>query len=165
MSDPVEEIINQLHALSPMPNDLEVTAEQLTKYDSLVNILAQYMDRRCIRPLIESFGYGSGGGVYWGVVHLLERFTVDETDPILLEGLQNHNAGTRMWSALMIGRSENELAIPELLRLLDDSKELVRAEAIIALGRFGGDDIRKHLLKLKGDPSREVQAALKIALQ
>lgn len=165
MRDHVEEIINQLHALAPMPDDTEATGEQLARYDDIVNALAQYEDKRCIRPLIESFGYGIGNGVYWGVVHLLERFAVDETDPILLEGLQNPNPGTRMWSALMLGRSENQLAIPELLRLLDDSKELVRAEAVIALGKFCGENIKIHLLKLIDDPSNEVQAALKTALQ
>ena len=165
MSNHVEDIISQLRNLSPMPEDSEVTGEQLTKYDSLVNMLAQYEDRRCIKPLIESFGYGNGHGVYWSVVHLLERFTVQEIDPILLEGLHNHNPGTRMWSALMLGRSENRSAVPDLLRLLDDNKELVRAEAIIALGRFQVEDIRKRLLKLNDDPSVEVQAALKTVLQ
>ena len=83
----------------------------------------------------------------------------------MLEGLHNHNPGTRMWSALMLGRSENRSAVPDLLRLLDDNKELVRAEAIIALGRFQVEDIRKRLLKLNDDPSVEVQAALKTVLQ
>jgi HEAT repeat protein len=81
-----------------------------------------------------------------------------------VNALQSENPGTRQWSALMLGRSENQLAIPRLLQLLDDHKELVRAEAVVALGRFHKDEIKGQLLKLMDDPSKEVHAVLKIAL-
>jgi HEAT repeat protein len=162
--DQVNELIKRLQALSPMPNDRELTEKQLGEYHQIVYELAQLEDIRCIRPLIESFGYGNGNGVYWEVVHLLERFAIEETDPLLLDALQSENPGTRQWSALMLGRSENQLAIPRLLQLLDDHKELVRAEAVVALGRFHKDEIKGQLLKLMDDPSKEVHAVLKIAL-
>lgn len=160
----VDELIKHLQALSPMPNDHELTEKQLSDYHQIINELSQLEDRRCIKPLIESFGYGNGIGVYWGAVHLLERFAVEETDPLLLSALESENPGTRQWSALMLGRSENQQAIPILLQLLNDSMEMVRAEAVVALGRFQKEEIRRQLLKLIDDPSKEVQAALKIAL-
>lgn len=164
MAYQVDELIIRLQALSPMPNDHELTEKQLGEYHKIVYELTQLEDKRCIRSLIESFGYGNGNGVYWGVVHLLERFAVEETDPLLLSALQSENPGVRQWSALMLGRSENQLAIPRLLQLLYDSMELVRAEAVVALGRFHKEDIKEQLLKLGDDPSKEIQAALKIAL-
>jgi hypothetical protein len=82
--DQVNELIKRLQALSPMPNDRELTEKQLGEYHQIVYELAQLEDIRCIRPLIESFGYGNGNGVYWEVVHLLERFAIEETDPLLL---------------------------------------------------------------------------------
>jgi HEAT repeat protein len=164
MTDRVDTLIAQLKALSPMPDDTSVSEELLETYGKIVDELSQYRDQRTIGPLIASFGYGTGFGLYWSVVDLLESFASDLITPYLLSALQHGERGSRMWAASMLGWSHNEAAIPYLVALLDDSEELVRANAVLALGMIGDPSVQQHAERLRGDPSRDVRHAVEVTL-
>ena len=165
MNDEIDKLIDSLKGISPMPSDDVVTNKQLDQYNNIINQLSPFMDERCIEPLIQSFGYGYGSGVYWNSVHLLEKFDTEITNSTLITSLQSPNPGSRMWAAVMLGRRENVPAIPSLISLLNDKFELIRAEAVDALGDFDRDDIRERLLLFqKTETSSEVLAALRTFL-
>lgn len=161
MAEDIETLLQRLQAISPMPPDWEATDEQLQEYKYIIHALWELKDSRCLRPLIESFGYPTGHGLYWTTLHLLEQFGSELLDPILLSYLQHPNPGTRMWSIMMLMRSRNKEVIPALITLLEDSNEYVRAEAASALGVLIGESAQQYLLPLKVDESAEVRSAVK----
>ena len=159
-STEVDSLLEELRALLPMPDDTRVSNELLARYANIVEQLAGHEEQRRIEPLLESFGYGDGAGVYWRTVSLLETFDADELFPYLLEALRHGNRGTRLWAARMLKRSGSTEAILNLIGLLDDEAEYVRAEAVSALGVLGGPVMQLSIESLLDDPSVAVRAAV-----
>jgi hypothetical protein len=164
MTDRVDEILSQLKKIAPLPDDESLSEEILGMYEKIINELSSFQDSRTIQPLINSFGYGTGYGTYWSVVHLLERFDHEQLDPLLISALQHAEPGPRMWAALILGRSRNRAAIPFLIPLLNAPEELVRSHAVSALRMMGEPSTREYIERLRNDSSREVRSAVERAL-
>ncbi len=160
----IDDLINELSKISPMPDDNTLTPEVLQDYEVIVSELALLKDPKCILPLIKSFGYGEAWGLYWTTLHLLEEFAVEQVDLLLIESLSTEGKGTRMWAAYMLGRSRNIQAVDGLINLLKDPNELVRYNAATALGMIGDSKARPYLEAIKNDTSTEVRNAVEGAL-
>ena len=73
MADEVQDLLNQLNAMLPMPDDVDPSdldlfgefSQVMGRYHDIVEQLSQYKDSRCIEPLLASFGYVDGNEVYW----------------------------------------------------------------------------------------------------
>jgi hypothetical protein len=80
--DSLEALVGELESLSPMPDDTELEADQVDRYDDLVTAISQELsdrfDERAVRALVYSFGIGGGYGVYWSTLHAIERFHTNE---------------------------------------------------------------------------------------
>ena len=161
----MDELLSRLKQLSPLPNGDSLSEQILVAYEEIINALDQFRDPQVIQPLIESVGYGTGYGLYWRVVHLLEQFAREQRDLVLISALQHPEPGSRMWAAIMVGRSRNKRAIPYLVALLRAPEELVRSHAVSALAAIGDPLMREHVEHLRDDPSREVRAAVERALR
>lgn len=157
MGSPVADLLNRLRAISPMPEDEFLPEPLLSTYQEIITELAQYKDPVCIRPLIDSFGYGEAQGLYWSVVHLLESFPQGMVIPELIAAVQTKLSGPCMWASYMLGGSRSEEAVPYLINLLSHEKPLVRAGAVMALGMIGDADGIKAIASLKDDPDPEVR--------
>ncbi|MDF2628128.1 MAG: hypothetical protein K0R39_1959 [Symbiobacteriaceae bacterium] len=140
-----------------MPEDDFLTEPLLSTYQEIISELSQHKDPVCIRPLIDSFGYGEAQGVYWSVVHLLESFPPEMVVPELLAAVQTRLAGPCLWAAYMLGRSRSAAAVPHLTDLLKHDKPLVRAGAVMALGMIGEAEGLKAVQALREDPDPEVR--------
>jgi HEAT repeat protein len=160
----IDDIIKELNNISPMPDDDHLTKEVLIKYEVIIRKMALIKDPKCIFPLINSFGYGEANGLYWTVIHLLEEFEIEQVDPLLIESLSNGEKGTKMWAAYMLGRSRNNNAVDELIKLLKDTNELIRHNAAMALGMIGDNKAIPYLKEIKNDNSYEVRVAVERAL-
>lgn len=156
-TDRVEELIQLLVELSPMPDDETVTEERLKKYGEIVYELYTLADPRSIIPLIQSFGYGYGLEVYWTTLHALEKFDQDILLPRLREAVQRGERGPRMWCTYMLGRYRRTEDVPLLITVLKDSEYLVRENALRALGMIGDPRARPAMEELLNDPVEEVR--------
>jgi HEAT repeat protein len=152
-----KELLSTIVEMGGMNDDKSLSEESVKKFDSILMIAENLLDTELIMPLISLFGYGEGSGIYWRVIHLLEQLPAEIVDPILINSLNSKRPGIRMWSALMLGRSRNKYAIKPLIRSLHDEFELVRRNAVIAIGMIGDPDSVKLLTSLSSDPSQEVR--------
>ncbi|MBK9373278.1 MAG: hypothetical protein IPN03_06000 [Holophagales bacterium] len=128
-----DRLLAELVRLSPMPPDEDLTPELLEDYGRIVDALANCADETCIRPLIDSLGYGDGYESYWPVIHLLERLPRARLREELYLGLRSRNAGSRMWAAYMLGRQRQREDSEVLRGLLNDPMEGVREHVALAL--------------------------------
>ena len=168
MNNRIDELLLQLQKMSPMPADDEdeaLTEELLDQYVAVVDELHQLLepsrDKRAIAPLIRSFGYGIGYEIYWSTLHTLEKFDAQQILPHLIDAVQRGERGSRMWAAYMLGRCQDERAIPSLLRLLNDPEEYVRAHAVTALSMISDPSTIEVIASLRNDPSAEVRSVVK----
>lgn len=133
------QLLARLEAISPLPADVELSLEIVSEYESILAGLDGVKDKQIIEPLILSFGYGIGFGLYWTALHLLESFGTEEIYPILVRFLTHHNPGTSLWATFMLNRIPDKVLIenvlPKLLLLAEGEYEMIRLEAMKAIKR------------------------------
>ena len=160
-TDRIAELLTQLKAKSPMPDDDSLTKEQIEEYgaiaDELEQVLAKNEDPRVIEPLINSFGYGDGYGTYWTPHRLLLKFDKVQLRPYLLDAVQHGERGVRQWAAYTLGVLEDKEAVPYLIALLNDPEDNVRLDAVQALAMIADPTTRPAIERLESDPSEEVR--------
>lgn len=164
--DRIDELIQALERLSPMPPDdsPELTVERLRDYGEVISQIDEIvrgseagLDVRFIKPLIRSFGYGDAYEGYWPVIHILERYPAEILRPALREALQTGEPGARMWCAYMLGRYLSYEDVPVLVTALQDPKHKVRYNALGALAMIGDLAARPAMEVLLDDPVEEVR--------
>lgn len=160
----IDDLIRRLAELSPMPDDSELTNEIVAEYMSLVAEIKEFKDPRTITVLVNSFGYGSGFGVYWETLRVLEEFDTASLFPMLVDCIKAGQRGARMWAAYMLGRIRSKEALDTLIMLLNDENELVRGNAAMALGMIGDEKALPYLEKLKADSAVAVRTIAEQAI-
>ena len=156
-SEEVDSLLEQLSAMLPMLDDEQLTAELLARYVNIIANLTEHPETRCIEPLLDSFGYINGAGAYMRTMNLLESFDPDDLFPYLLAALRSGNRGTRLWAARLLRGVGKTEAVLNLIELLDDEAEYVRAEAVNALYDLGGPAMQLLIERMRDDPSSTVR--------
>ncbi len=163
-------LMKNLQKLSPMPKDEELISEEalLKEYQEVVMELyenSSLITSDNIPDLLNAFGLGTGFGLYWNLLHILEQFPWGVLEPKLISALDNNNPGTRMWALTILGRGKSKTALPAIEGLLNDPESMVRVEAILSLGMIGGPKMIPVINRMSQDPSEEVRAAAEEILE
>lgn len=145
MNDELKELLIRLERLSPMPDDdsPELTVDRLREYENVIRQLEENVmhekerDPSLVMPLLVSFGYGDGFGLYWATLHLLEKFPLAVLQPALREAVLNGHKGTRRWAVYMIGRLRDSNDVSIMETALEDPADEVRYHALMALQMIG----------------------------
>lgn len=157
--DKLDELLNKIKKMSPLPDDEEMTEELINEYvEVFEEIEEKYKDPRAIPVLIESLGIGEGYGVYQTVLSYLEHFNPEDLLPHLFKAVQHGPDGARKWGARLLGTLRDNRALPYLLPLLNDPEEEVRIESVIALEMIGDPAVIPGLQSTqKNDSSMRVR--------
>ena len=160
-----QQLIEGLASLTPMPDDEEVTQEQLNEYAELCWSIARTMnkDPDFVSPLLDSFGYGDVNDAYASNSHYF--FGLEDREFVLSEfakRLQSGTDGSKMWSLYCLAEFhkagqpeiENEL---ELIQGCLIGPELVRDEAAHCLGALCVERADQILESLVNDSSERVR--------
>jgi len=149
-------LVTELQTISPMPDDeildrLPLEAHLLDKLETILMALQQETQGEypieLISPLLQVFGAGEGNEVYWSIVHLLEKYPKEEElYPIVQQTTRNANAGTRMWSCLVLGRRRDKEDEPFFVERLQDEVANVRENALIGINMLAQRYDMKHLV-------------------
>ncbi len=136
------DLLIALQAISPMPSDeeleeqLEEGAHRLETYAQLIEAIRQKVQTtfpaETIPLLLDSFGVGDGGEVYWSTLHLIETYPDEQTlYRLIQQACRSPHAGTRKWCCLLLGRRRSLEDVPYFLERLRDASPAVRQEALL----------------------------------
>lgn len=139
----LSDLLTALQAISPMPSDeeleeqLEEGAHRLDTYAQLIQAIRQEVQTtfpaHAIPLLLNSFGIGDGGEVYWSTLHLLETYPDENILYRFIQQASNGpHPGTRKWCCLLLGRRRSLEDVPFLLERLRDAIPAVRKEALLS---------------------------------
>lgn len=165
MADRIDELLTQLKAFSPIPDDEVASGEVIDAYHTIITELADFSDARMIQPLLASFAYSDAYGVCWEALELLETFSLEQLLPAIPDAIRAGQRGSRMWIATLLGRKGDARSIPVLMMLLHDPEDDVRTEAVKALAAASKNpQLRQVIAHLRTDPSLDVRLAVVDAL-
>lgn len=126
----LSQLITALQALTPMPdddtlNDLPVEDNPMDILDNILIALKQETQEayplEIIPPLLEVFGTGTGNGIFWSILHLIEAYPdSQEIYPLIQHATHSTNPGTREWCCLLLGRRRNQEDESFLVERLQD---------------------------------------------
>lgn len=159
--DSIDTLVGRLANISPMPPDEEVSEESLIEYEDVIHSLEQHQNRLdddSLQVVVDSFGYGTGFGLYWSTVSLLEGTDYQRLVPILIKATAQKNPGIRMWAAILLGRTRDKTYTQYISKLLGDEMTLVRLYALIALGLLSDESVKERVKEMLKDPSDEVRS-------
>jgi hypothetical protein len=135
-----------LHALPEEGNPMDRLYEILT---ALKQEIQKMYPLEIVSPLLAVFGTGTGNGVYWSIVHLLEQYPNQQhLYPLIQQATRSTNPGTRAWSCLLLGRRRHREDEVFLVERLQDSVAVVRQYALTGIIMLSQCYAMNHLLPL-----------------
>jgi HEAT repeats len=161
-----ESALNFLRSNQPLPPDNELTEELITQYDEVRKHFIQSPDSRSIPLFLNSFGLGSGFGIYQLVEDVITQFPDDEVVPHLVSALEQGSPSVRYWNAQIAANFPNDDLIDPLHNLLISGDEDTRSAAVTALERIPNDRVDEILLQaLNREKSEEIRDLLSEAIE
>jgi hypothetical protein len=180
-SSTLGQLLNKLAAISPMPSDEALLADEgdvADRYDTLIEEISHHLsantpdaaeEAEVFRVLADSFGLGGGMGVYWGTLHLIERCTPSIALAIIQDRTIYGQPGSRRWCCFILGRRRNIDNLPLFLALLNDSQSEVLAQALQSLVMLAQaadlKDVRPSVSPFLEHPDAEVRKAAQRAVE
>lgn len=140
-----DEALAFLASNCPLPDDEILTEEVIDKYDEVRRFFLDHPDPRCIIPLLNSFGDGSGFGVFQLVEDVIKQFPVVKVAPHLLRALGSDHRGVRFWCTQMVPSFPSRIYVPRLLVNLNDPDSDIRSATAEALAVVGDRSIVSEL--------------------
>lgn len=128
-----EEALNFLRSHQPLPPDHELDEDTIVRFDKVREFFENNPDPACIQLLLNSFGEGSGFGVYQlvgGTLLMQDKGLVIKE---LHSALRNPNKGIRLWSAEIASLFPDNSLLEPLVRLLDEDDFDLKYAALTAL--------------------------------
>lgn len=124
----------------------EVSDEELKK------VIADFLDQGHVDNIIAMFRRDPQYYKWTGDILLDERFNVRLGVTVLFEELRT------------IQPDKLALAVPSLVKLLDNANPIIRGEAISILGLIGTSEAMSLIRSLKRDPSPQVREMVQLVL-
>ena len=131
-----EEAIAFLRAHSPLPSDAELSQALLDKLGAVVDHFRSQSDARCIGPLLESMGQGTGCGIYLEVHRMLLDYPLRPVVEAIHEALVSPHRSVRVWALQIATDVRNESLAPHFHRMLLAQDRSERFFAAVNLKRI-----------------------------
>lgn len=128
-------------------------SRQHVSNQELKRVIADFLDMGHVDNIVAMFRHEPRYYAWAGDLLRDERFSVRLGMSVLFEELRESHA------------DHVELAIPSLVKLLDEREPLLRGEAVSILGIIGGDTALAHVRRQQDDPSPRVREIVELVLQ
>lgn len=134
-----DEALRFLALHQPLPPDSALSAELLEAYDEVRKFFLEHPDPDCIRPLLNSFGEGSGHGVYQLIENVIRKLPTRNVVTELMHSLRSEHRSVRYWNAQIAALFPVNALLPMLSKLLHEDDFDMRYAALTALEKIGPD--------------------------
>jgi hypothetical protein len=161
-----ETALTFLRQHQPMPPDNQLTEEFIQEYDEIRQYFISHPDPECIPLFLNSFGDGSGFGVYQLVEDAINIYSPDQVVPHLIEALRSNYPSVRYWCAQIAEYFPVPELVDPLQELLFSRDRDIRSAAASALEGITDrrvDALLQQALKFEADPDLYVQLTEEIA--
>ena len=137
--------INFLKEHQPLPDDELLDEETVSKYEEVRRYFLNNPSPECIPLFLNSFGMGSGFGVYQLIEDVLLKFSKEQVLRHLIDALESRNIGVIYWSVQVASYYPNDDLVLPLSVLLNNQNADIRYHAVVALSEINSAIAQKML--------------------
>lgn len=128
-----EAALDFLRTYQPMPPDTQMPGELIETYNEVRRYFIANPDKECIDLFLNSFGDGSGFGVYQLIDEVLRQYPKSEVVPRLARCLRSQRRSVRYWCAEMAASFPEPDLVEPLSNLIQEEDADMRSSALTAL--------------------------------
>jgi len=143
------EALDFLERYQPLPSDAELESQMfiLDQYDQVREFFLANPYPECVPLFLNSFGDGSGFGVYQLVEDVIIQFSKEDVIPCLIKALVSSHMGVRYWCSQIAGSFPDKRLIKPLRSLLMDNSNSadIKIMVVYALSRIEDEESQKIL--------------------
>jgi hypothetical protein len=129
-----EEALTFLGLHQPLPPDGQMTEDLISRYEEVRQYCLAHPTPECVPLFLNSFGEGSGFGIYQLVEDVITLFPEEDVVRHLQASLESPHYGVRYWGAQIAANFPNSALVSLLGALLANGNADERAAAATALG-------------------------------
>lgn len=144
-----DEALSFLKNHQPLSDDAMLEQDVIKKYDEVRKFFLNNPDPICIPLFLNSFGNGSGFGVYQLIEDVLALYPEEQVIRHLKEALRSEYNGVRYWSSQIASSFPDSDLIPPLVELLNEQDSDARFSVISALAQIKDESIISIIQKAK----------------
>lgn len=137
----VKEALDFLRKHQPMPSDRELNKDILDKYDEVRKFFLTYREPECVPLLLNSFGAGSGLGVYQLIEDVIRIYDNSEVIPYLKSALKSNSKSIRYWNAQIAAYFPTTELLEPLTELLGEDDYDIKYAALTALEQLDSEKV------------------------
>lgn len=154
-----DEALEFLRKHQPLPDDDALEGELIGRFDEVRKYFAVHLEPDAVPLLLNSFGSGSGFGVYQLVEDTVAKAPSDVVVSHLAKALASPHRGVRYWNAQLAARFPHTRLLAPLNELLRDADSDIRYAAVTAVEQID-DTAAANLLRraLDEEADAEVRA-------
>lgn len=157
-----DEAIEFLSKNQPMADDKDLDQETISTYNLVRTYFLTNYDERCVRLFLNSFGQGSGFGIYQLVEDVIEKYDKKIVVPQLIEALKSKHKSVKYWSGQIAASFPDKRLLEPLKSLLNsDDFELMSASAMALAMIDDKSIIEIFQKKLKDVEDKELKDLIK----
>lgn len=137
----VKEALEFLREHQPMPSDLDLDKKIIDKYDEVRKFFLVYREPECIPLLLNSFGTGSGFGVYQLIEDVIKKYDSYEVIRHLKMTLKSSYKSIRYWNIQIASCFPTKELLETLSELLDEDDFDIKYAALTAIGQIDDEEV------------------------
>ncbi len=142
-----EKALDFLRRHQPLPDDktLNETPNLIKEYNEVRQYFEAHPDKQAIPLLLNSFGDGSGFGLYQLVEDAIIPFPAEEVVPHLVQVLSSKYQGVRYWAAQVAMSFPSPQLLQPLQKILQEDNSDGRTAAASSLAFIQGEGVDEIL--------------------
>ena len=128
-----ESALSFLKSYQPLPSDPQMPGELIETYNEVRQYFIANPDTNCIDLFLNSFGEGSGFGIYQLVDEVLRQYPKAEVVSRLAYSLMSQKRSVRYWCAEMAASFPDPDLVEPLDSLIKEDDMEIRSSALTAI--------------------------------
>ncbi len=128
-----DDAISFLREHQPLPRDRNLGKALIERYDDVRKYFLEHPDTDTIPLFLNSFGNGSGFGVYQLIEDVIRKHPKSTVLPHLVAALRNSSGSVRYWSAEIASDFPDVKLVEPLIEILTEKEDDARYAAVAAL--------------------------------
>lgn len=133
----------------PMPNDQEITQEEIKRYEEVRTFFIDNPDEQCIPLFLNSFGDKDGFGIYQMVEDVIVMYNKKIVLPHILHAFHSSYGSVKYWCIQIATNFPDESLLSPLANFLQSEDQDIKAAAITAIAQLALNHIKAdEILKI-----------------